>query len=238
MPEQVDIRVSPAFHPETFTALDGYNEDSAKFIGDAVSAFNAAYHVLGKIHDATDVGKRNGAWAEEQRILAVGKMARTEQDKLCRKFTVARDSIAKAADFIDGQLTVPLKEKANLGNLNQEVRGHCKALDRTDRTALLNEAFEASDTETLQAILGAQPFLSGLSPPEHAHYLRRFHEQQNPEMVGRLTLMRSVLDKLDRDAPLLFKEVDRAVGADPLKVRGIDAANDAALAAVKIEPVA
>lgn len=238
MPDQVDTRVSPALHPETFTALDGYNDDSAKFIGDAVSAFGAAYHVIGKIHDATDLGKRNGAWTEEQRILAVGKMATVERDKLCRKFDAAYANIKKAADFIDGELSVPLKEKANIGNLNQEVRSHCKALKREERAALLNEAFEADDTDTLQAVLGAQPFLSGLSAPEHAHYLRRFHETQNPELVQRLTLMRSVLDKIQRDAPLLFKEVDKAVGANPGKVRSIDAANEAALAALKIEPVA
>lgn len=238
MPEQVDIRVSPSLHPETFTNLDGYNDDSAKFIGDAVSAFNDAYVTLGRIHTATEIGKKDLTRTEENRILIVGKEATKHQERLCRRFDVAHANIKKGADHIETELSQPLKERAGLGNLNQEVRGHCKALDRTERTKLLNEAFEAGDTDTLQAVLGAQPFLSGLSAPEHAHYLHRFNSEQNPALVSRLTLMRSVLEKIERDAPLLFREVERAVGAPPAKVRSIDSAHEAMLAALKIEPVA
>lgn len=238
MPQQVDVRVSPSLHPETFSGLDGYNSETVKFVADALSAFNDAYVTIGKIHDARAFANRNPTWTDEQRTLIVGKEATKQQDRLCNKFDAARANIEKGAQHIEGELSRPLKERAGLGNLNQEVRGHVKALNPTDRTALLNDAFQTNDVDTLQAVLGAQPFLSGLSAPEHAHYLRRFHEGQNPQLVDRLTLMRSALTKIERDAPLLFREVEKAVGAPPAIVNGIDAANEAALAALKIEPAA
>ena len=236
MPEQVDTRVSLSLHPHGVTAIEGFDESTAPYVAEAVSAFNDAYQTIGKIWDATEHGKRNGAWTEEQRVLAVGKVANKEQDRLCRKFDGAHAHIKKAAEFVDGELSRPLIERAGLGNLNGEVRAHAKALDRADRAKLLNEAMAANDTDTLQAILGAQPFLSGLSAPEHAHYLRRFHEQQNPALLARLTTMRAALDKIERDSGKLFSEIERAVGAPPATVRGIDAANERALAALKISP--
>ena len=236
MPEQVDTRVTPALHPETVKAVEGYTADTAPYVADAVSAFNDAYVTIGKIHDATAHAKDNPAWTDENRILIVGKEANKQQERLCRKFDVANATLQKGIEHIDGELSRPLKQSASLGNLNQEVRAHSKSLKTNERAKLLNEAFGSGDLDTLQAVLGAQPFLSGLSREEHSHYLRRFHEQQNPALVARLTVMRGVLDKLRQDAPKLFHEVQKAVGASPAKVKGIDAANERALSALQIEP--
>ncbi|UVO49248.1 hypothetical protein M0208_01460 [Sphingomonas sp. SUN019] len=234
MPEQVDTRVSPALHPDGVKNVEGYNDETAIYVADAMSAFATAYSAIGKIHDATEYAKNNPTWTEEQRFLIVGKEAAKVQDQICRKFDAVQASLTKAINHVDSELSQPLKERAGLGNLNQEVRAHSKHLNREERGKLLNEAFAQGDTDTLQAILGAQPFLSGLSAPEHAHYLRRFHEKQNPALVARLTVMRNVMAKLDRDAPLVFAQVTKAVGAPPAKVRGIDTANERALAALKI----
>jgi DNA-binding phage protein len=106
------------------------------------------------------------------------------------------------------------------------------------RAKLLNEAFENNDADTLQAILRAQPFLSGMSAPEHDHYLRRLHEKQNPHLVARLSVMRAAMDKLGRDGTKVMVEMQKAVGAPPAKVKAIDAANERALASLRIEPTA
>lgn len=234
MPEQVDTRVTLSMHPETVRALDGYTDETAPFVAEVESAFRDAYVTIGKIHDATAMGKTNGVWTEAQRILAVGKVAEKEQDRLFRKFDRVAADLGRAIAFTEGELSKPLKERSGLGNLNGEVRAHAKALDRSERAAMLEDAFEQRDLDTLQAVLGAQPFLSGLSRPEHDHYLRRFHGHENPALVARLTVMRSAMVKLDRDAGLLFGQVEQAVGAPPKTVRAIDAANDRAVAALNI----
>lgn len=234
MPEQVDTRVSPALHPDTLTALDGYDEDSAKFIGDAESAFRLAYHVIGKIHDATEIGRRNGAWTEEQRILAVGKMATVERDKLCRKFDAAHANIKKGAEHIERELSVPVESKASLG-VAEEIRRHSKSLG-SGAVDFVRERINSGDDLSVSAVLGAPSYLSGLSDEMRTVLTRQWHERQQPVLVQRLTLMRATIEKIQRDAPLLFSQVDKAVGADPASVQNIDAANEAAQAALRIEP--
>jgi hypothetical protein len=62
-----------------------------------------------------------------------------------------------------------------------------------------------------------------------------FHEKNNPALAARVTLMRATLEKIRRDGPLIYREVERAVGAPPAKVRGISEANEAAVAALVID---
>lgn len=236
MPEQVDERVSLSFHPETFTNLAGYDEDSAKFIGDAVSAFNDAYRTIAKVHDATEAGRRNGAWTDEQRILAVSKVANKEQERLLRRMDVALASANKAAEHIERELSVPVESKASLG-IAAEIRAHAKSL-KSGQMDFVRGLIEAGDDLSVSAVLGGPSYLSGLTDDMRKVLTRMWHERQQPALVQRLTLMRSVLDKLDRDAGKVFTEMEKAVGANPSKLRTIGAAHEAAQAALRIEPVA
>ena len=52
MPDNIDSRVSPALDPETYRAVEGYNDETRPFVDSVVNAFNDIYQVLGKIHDA------------------------------------------------------------------------------------------------------------------------------------------------------------------------------------------
>lgn len=234
MPEQVDERVSLSFHPETFTALDGYNEDSAKFIGDAVSAFNDAYRTIAKVHDATEAGKRNGAWTDEQRILAVSKVAGKEQERLLRKLDAALANTTKAAEHIERELSLPVESKASLG-IAAEIRAHAKSLGK-GQMDFVRGLIEAGDDLSVSAVLGGPSYLSGLTDDMRTVLTRMWHERQNPALVQRLTLLRATAEKIERDGPLVFREMEKAVGAKATRVQSIDRANEAALAALKIEP--
>ncbi len=234
MPEQVDVRVSPALHPDTLTALDGYGEDSAKFIGDAVSALNDAYVTIGRIHNATEVGRKDLTQTEEHRILIVGREAAKQQERLLRRFDVATTNIKKGVEHIERELSVPVESKASL-NVAQEIRHHAKSLGK-GAMDFVRERINSDDDLSVSAVLGAPSYLSGITDDMRAVLTRMWHERQQPALVQRLTLMRSVLDKLDRDAGKVFTEMEKAVGANPSKVRNIGAAHEAAQAALRIEP--
>lgn len=234
MPEQVDERVSLSFHPETFTALDGYNEDSAKFIGDAVSTFNDAYRTIAKVHDATEHGARNPTWTPEQRILAVSKVAEKEQDRLLRKMDAALANTTKAAHHIEQELTTPVSSKATLG-IAAEIRLHVKSL-KSGQMDFVRSLIEAGDDLSASAVLGGPSYLSGLTDDMRTVLTRMLHEKQNPALVQRLTLLRATAEKIERDGPLVIIEMQKAVGAKAGTVRSIDTANERALAALKIEP--
>ena len=236
MPEQVNPHVTPSLHPETLTALDGYNEDSVKFIGDAWSAFNDAYVTIGNIHNATEAGRKDLTQTEEHRVLIVGREAAKQQERLLRRFDVATANITKAAEHIERELSVPIASKATLA-VAQEIRSHSKSLGGKQMD-FLRERIMAGDELTVSALLGAPSYLSGMTDDAQAVFTRMWHEKQNPALVQRLTLMRAVLDKLDRDAGKVFTEMEKAVGANPSKLRSIGAAHEAAQAALRIEPVA
>ena len=237
MPD-VGTRVSPALHPDTVRAVEGYNDTTAPFIDDVVSAFNDAYMTLESIHGASDAAKRNPSWTEEHRVLIVSKEAQKHQDRLLRRMDGAARSLGAAITHTERELARPLTEKAALGTLNQEIRSFVRGLKREERTKLLNEAMDGDDGDTLAAILGGKPFLSGLSPPEHANYVHRYNVKQNPGLVARLAVMRGAMDKLDRDGGKVLAEMQKAVGARPQEVNAIAQANERALNALKIEPQA
>lgn len=234
----IDIRVSPSLDPETVKAVEGYNDDTAPFVGDVVSAFNDIYVTLGKVHTARDLADSNPAWTPENRILMVGKEAAVQKERVSRRLDRAHDDLKARILHTETALSRPLTEQATLGNLNIEVRAHAKSLTRSDRTKLLNESLAADDEVTLSAILGAQHFLSGLSREDHAHYVRLYHSKKNPHLVARLGVMRSVLDLIHTNGIQLHRQFEKAIGARPIDVRAIENANSRALNALKIEPAA
>lgn len=235
MSNSIDHRVTPALHPDNLVQLEGYGEDVAPFIAPVAEVFSDAYITLGKLHDAKAAAAKNQAWTEAQQVLLVSKEADKQQARLCKKFDHVHATLTKQVVHFEQQLTQPLKEKAGMGSLNSEVRAHAKALSHEDREKLVQDAFAANDTDTLQALLGAQPFLSGMMPEVHAYYTRQFHERQNPDIAKRLTVTRSALRAVQERAPLLFPQIEAVLGADRKKVASIAARNSAALAALNFD---
>ncbi|SMF85669.1 hypothetical protein SAMN06265365_1706 [Tistlia consotensis] len=233
MATTVDTRVTPALHEATIKELEGYDEETAVYVAPVEEAFSDARITLGKLHDAKAAAASNEAWTEAQRVLLVSKEADKQQERLCKKFDAVHTALKKQVEHIDQQLSQPLKEKAGMGSLNGEVRAYAKALSREDRTKMVEQAFAAGDTDTLHALLGAQHFLSGFIPEEHAFYVRKFHEMQNPALVKRLTVTRAAMRAVEERAPLIFPQIDKVLGMRRDKVKAIAKQNEDALAALK-----
>lgn len=238
MADNIDTRVSPAMDPETYRAVEGYNDDTRPFVDDVVAAFNDIYMTLGKVHDARVSAEGNPAWTPENRILIVSKESAKQKERVLTRLARAERDLRARIEHTAKQLSEPLTEKAGLGSLNGEVRAHAAKLDRPKRSALITEALESNDDATLTAILGAQPFLSGLSKEDHDHYLHLYHAKRNPHLVARLSVMTRFLEMVERNGPIVHAQFDKAVGAKPKAVKAITAANERAMNALKIEPAA
>lgn len=237
MADNLDTRVSPSLDPETYRLIEGYEEHS-QFCGGVVNAMNDATVTLGKLHDARALADRNPAWTEEQKILHVGREADAHKHRILKKIDSEAATLAATIAHTEAQLMQPLTEQAGLGSLNGEVRSFVRGLDRSEREAFMTEAFERDDDATLTAVLGAQPFLSGLTPLDHEHYLRQYHTKKRPDLVRRLDVMNRFRERLDRIGPIIHAQFEKAVGARPGVVSALNRANEQALAALKIEPTA
>ena len=236
MPDNLDIRVSPALDPETYRAIDGFTEEMAPFVGGVVSAMNDAYVTVGKLHDARKLADQNGAWNEQQKILHVGREAEKQKLRILQRFDFADRDLTATIAHTESQLMVPLTERAGQGTLNGEVRAFVRGLDRSEREAFMRDALERDDVPTLEAILGGAHFLSGLTSLDRDHYLRVYHEKKRPDLVRRLDLMKRFRDRLDGIGPIIHAQFEKAVGAKPGVVAHLDRANEQALAALNIQP--
>ncbi len=235
----INTKISPALDPATYSSVEGYNEETKGYVDDVVSVMQDVYVTLGKICDAKALADSNPVFTEDQRLLVVGKEAAKQKDRLAQRLDRASTALDDRIAFTEAALRQPVEQAAVSGPLAAEVRAHCKGLDRTQRSKLLNEALAAGDEATLHAILGGQPFLSGLTAEDRTYFLEAYHAKKTPALVARLEVMRRVRSTLDRsgaNGPAFHRSFDKAVGAPAARVRAIDTANEAALAALRIEP--
>ena len=81
-------------------------------------------------------------------------------------------------------------------------------------------------------------FLSGLTPEFQKIYLRLYHEKNSPEKAKRLKVMQGAKTLIEERAGLVFKELEKAVGAPPHKAKALREAKTAAEKAFVLKDVA
>jgi hypothetical protein len=113
---------------------------------------------------------------------------------------------------LDDSLSKPLQTAAD-NSISAEVRKYVHDLPNDKRVDFISAALRKNDVKTLQAILGAQPFLSGITDEMQARFTRSLHELQNPVIAQRLEVMRRALALVEQRGGLIFTEIEKAVGA-------------------------
>lgn len=241
MSTPVNWKITPALDPETYLAVEGVDESTRGYVDDVVSAMNDTYATLGQLHVAKELADSNPAWTAEQKVLIVGAEAAKQKDRLARRLDGASRSLDGRIAHTEAELLKPVQQGAAAGPLAAEVRAHCKSLDGGQRSKLIREALEADDEATLQAVLGAQPFLSGMTAIDRDHFISIYHSKRQPHLVARLDVMRRVRDLMNTsgaNGAAFHRSFEKVVGAKPGEVRAIEKANERAVAALKIEPAA
>lgn len=234
----VNFKISPALDPEAYLAVDGVNDSTRGYVDDVISTMNDAYQTLGKLHAAKEVVDSNPAFTDAQKILVMSAEATKQKNRLAQRLDrTVRDLDSRIA-LTESDLLKPV-QLAAAGPLAAEIRQHFKTLNSGDRSKLIREALGADDEATLQAVLGAQPFLSGLTPIDRDHFIGLYHAKKQPHLVERRDVMvrvRELLNASGANGPVFHKAFEKVVGASPLDVRAIEKANQRALDALKIDP--
>ncbi len=234
----VNSRVTPALDPEVYLAVEGVNDSTRGYINDVVSFCNDAYATLGKLHAAKELVDSNPAWTDAQKVLMMTGETTKQKARLANKLDrVSRDLDSRIA-LTASDLLKPVQQAA-AGPLAAEVRNHFRSLKAGERSQLIREAMEADDEATLQAVLGAQPFLSGMTSVDRDHFIGIYHRKHQPHLVERLEVMVRVKDLMDRsgaNGSAFHKAFNVVLGASPNDASAIEKANRAAVDALKIEP--
>lgn len=223
MADEVDTRVTPSFHPETVQALDGYDDDTASILSGVENAFSEAYAGVGRVHDAREAGKTNPAWTEAAALIETQNFADKMTTQLAKKFDSATANLTRVIEGLERDLSQPI-ESRGVGAMSAEIRAYVKALPEGERMGFIKKAIEAGDERTVGAVLGGVAYLSGITPEMQNVLLRQHHEKANPRMAKQLRAAKAGLELLGERAPLLFNEMQKAVGAPQAKVQKLRAA--------------
>lgn len=197
--------------PANVTAIDGYDDHSG-YVSCAVDAFSTIHSALQRLSDAREQVKKDTSKTEANQILVVATEASKLQEAATRKFDAAIKTLTSGIANNDALLSKPIQALADT-SISAEVRAYVRNLPDEKRMGFLNDALKRNDVATLSAVLGAQPFLCGLSHEMQAHFTRQFHEKQNPDVAARVKVMRAALNLVEARCGLVLTEIEKALGA-------------------------
>lgn len=222
---------SPALDERNITCIEGYEEFKGDF-GLAVNALSSANIGLREIDTARQKAAKNQAFTDASRLILVSQFAEKTRNQWHSSIDKAQQYYTKLADSIDQSLSAPLEASA-VGPLAAEIRSHVKGLSDEQRGKFLGEALQARDVKTLQSVLGAPSYLSGLSPATSQHFSRLYREATAPEAVRKLALIRKVVAVLERAGPIAYAQTEKAMGGTFQDAFRYKNANDDAMKALE-----
>lgn len=223
MSDNIDTRVTPSFHPDTVQALAGYDDDTASILAGVQSAFTEAYIGVGRVHDAREAAKTNPTWNEAQQVIATQDLADKLTVNLAKRFDSATAGLTRVISGLERDLSQPL-EGRGVGAMSGEIRSYVHSLPEGQRLGFIQKAIEAGDERTVGACIGGPAYLCGITPEMQTMLLRLYHEKTNPRAAKQLRAAKAGLELLGERAPLLFKEMEKGVGAPATKVQRLRAA--------------
>jgi hypothetical protein len=230
----VDTRITPALHPGNVREIDGYDGETAVVLAPTETAFSAAYEGLRKVHDAREKARTNPTWNEAMQVIQTQELADKVFHRVARSFDTTRANLEKGIEHLEGELSRPVESRA-AGGIASEVRAHVKGLPASGRVDLVRQAINEGDHIVATAVLGAPAILSGLDPKMQAILTRHYHERHNPGVAKRLKAMVGARDLIEQRAGLIFKELEKAVGMRPDKVKALREAKNASEQAFVME---
>jgi hypothetical protein len=229
---------SVSLDPLNVKAIEGFDEHSG-YVNVAVEAFSEIHVGLLKLRDARELVAKDTSRTEAQQVLMTAKEAEKLQERTARAMDKAIKQLRDGIKHNERELTKPLTAAAD-NSISAEVRKYVRELPDDKRMSFLNDAMKRNDVATLSAVLGVQPFLSGITHEMQAHFTRTLHEKSNPQIAERITVMRKVLDLVEQRCNLIFTEIERCLGAKMetvAKLRKASSAAEQALLLVNAPPV-
>lgn len=218
----VDTRVTAGLHPQSVASLEDYDEDTKGHLEQVVQAFTVAYEGAGKVFDARAAAATDPTLTEAAQLIRTQDMA----DKVFQRAAAAFDKVSanlqSGIALIEKELTTPVQSRA-VHSIAVEIRNYVRGLKAEGGSPMdfVRNAILSGDLDGASAALGAPPYLSGLTPEAQAVLLRMYHEKNNPVAAKRQRAMKAALDLVGQRSGLLFKDLEKAVGVPPHRVKAL-----------------
>ena len=220
MTDNVDPRITPTLHPENVKNIEGYDDQTAPYLAPTMTAFSTAYEGVRAVWSAKEAAAHNPTWNEAMQIIHTDDFAQKHFAKISKSFDVTRSNLEKGIAMLEQQLAAPIESKA-AANISAEIRSYAKNLTTEERHKFLQQAIDEGDEKTVSAICGAPAYLSGLDANFQQLYVRFWNERTAPDLAQRLKAMKGAKQMIEERAGLVFKELEKAVGAPPHKAAAL-----------------
>lgn len=228
MTTTINSRVTPALHAENVKQIEGYDDsDIAAVLAPTLNAFDEAYSGIGQVYEAREKAKTNPTWNEAQQIIATDDLAQKQFGRIAKIMDTTRANLEKGIAHLEQELSQPVTTRA-AHPVASEIRTYVRGLGTTKLHSFIQSAIDNGDHDTVTAVLGAPAYLSGLTREFQQTYLRFYHERNNPATAKRLKAMQGAKALIEERAGLVFKELEKAVGAPPHKAKALREAKTAA----------
>jgi hypothetical protein len=224
---EISTKVSPSLHPDTVKALPDYDDDTLPVLAPTVTAFDTAYQAVIAVHTAREAAKTNPTWNEAQQVIQTDDLARRKLEHVTKTFDSVRSNLVKGIEHIEAELTAPVTAKAAV-TVATEIRAFVRDMDTAKRHQFIQDAMDNGDETTVSSLLGAPAYLSGLNAEFQQTYTRMWREKTAPGMAKRLRAMTAAKEMIERNAPIVFSSMEKAVGAPPHKAKALREAKTAA----------
>lgn len=227
---EISTKVTPALHPDNIKEIDGYDDDTAPYLGQVATAFSEAYEGIKAVWLAKDASLKNPTWNEAQAMIHTDDFAQKKLTRITKHFDSAMANLNKGIEAMEQQLAAPIQHSGSSA-IAAEIRAHVKTLSTEDRHKFLDEAQKVGDHTTLSAVLAAPGYLSGVSETERQVRTRLYHEASSPAVAKKLKAMKAARGMIEERSGLVFIGMQKAVGAPPHKVKALREAKSQAEAA-------
>lgn len=220
MTDNVDARITPSLHPDNVKNIDGFDEQTAPYLAPTMTAFSTAYEGVRAVWAAKEAAAHNPTWNEAMQIIHTDDFAQKHFAKISKSFDVTRSNLEKGITMLEQQLAAPIESKA-AQSIAGEIRAFVRDMPTEKRHKFIQEAIDTGDEKTVSALLGAPAYLSGLDANFQQTYVRFWNERSAPEVAQRLKAMKGAKQMIEERAGLVFKELEKAVGAPPHKAAAL-----------------
>lgn len=238
MSTEISTQVTPALHASNVKQIEGYDDESiAAVLAPTLNAFDTAYSGIRSVVEAREAAKRNPTWNEAQQILATADLSDKVFARVAKAMDSTRNNLVKGIAHLEQELSAPVESKA-VASMANEIRSYVRGLKTEERQVFIQKAIADGDELSASAVLGAPPYLSGMTADMRNVLLRFWHTKQSPEKAARLKAMIAARDLIQERGTLVHSELARAVGMAPHQVKRLRDARTASEQAFVLKDVA
>jgi len=121
------------------------------------------------------------------------RYAKKKTEEMQQVFSKTEDDLREISKMIDQEINTPISEAAANGPFANEARNHVKSLSpKRERANFVRVAINEGDYETVECVLGAPAYLSGLDNETY----EQLREQYKRERFGKEIKTRDALIKI------------------------------------------